>query len=1682
MQSSRQRATQSVSRLLVSRSVQSRKAVLAAAIAALAAGGTVRAADFVYTPAGSTDSMSSGTNWSATPVSAVDTTLTIVGDNTTVQTAAQISETQNDIGNFSLNILNLQGTGAASGGASQITISNGTLNFISNGGLDPVINLNALNGTAGVNYIVSSALNLANNTTITGSGNANFTISGNIAGAGGLTKSGSSTVVLSGANTYSGNTAITAGVLQVNSAAALSGYNSAGKVSMSGGTLRLMAGGTTQWGASQISSLLSNGNFSGGSIGLTVDSGNTFAYGSAITQPIGLIKAGTGTVVLSGSNSYTGGTSITNGVLIVSSDSNLGAAGGTVSLNGGVLQINGNSITSLDSRNVNWATINGGINVASASNTITSASGLGGAGNFTKWGAGTLSLQGASSHTGATTINGGVLDLGTAGAPGTGALTVAGGELRVAGSSAGPKSMSVGTLNANAFVTSATASGGRAVVTLVADPSQPITLTASALAARSYGATTLYRGTNLGSAVSGTPGVANILFASAPAAGNDGITSSFAATGGGGVNTTEAPVLRGALADTSATGNGSAFATYEAGFGVRPLKTSEQVTTYPGSTSNDNVRLNLTGAAAITGVTTNTLQLDNTSGSAQTVTNTGTLLVPAHGLLFSGNSPITLTGGSMLANTRDLVILSTNTSAGGATISSSLNASSGSGQRGYTFGGPGLINVTSAIAGGSVGGIAVNGPGTVNFTGTTLQSSGFGVNVAGGTLKLGTTTVLGTSSGFSGTRPWRVSGAGTLDLNGANLSAISATANTIDFLADLNGSGGTITNTNASASTLTVSAGTTTSGTFTFSGTITGNVAVVRSLRQGSPNNSTMTQVLSGANTYTGPTIVNGGTLMLGRNDALPTNTALNVNGNTVSGTTVPGVLNLAGFNQTVGSLAGTTSSLAAYIENDTPGTTSVLTVGGSASTTYANTLRDNAGTGGTVALAKSGSGILTLTGSNTYTGGTTITGGTLRANNTSGSATGTGPVNINSGGTLDGIGSVGGTVIVNSGGKFAPGNSVGSMTVDKLTTNSGGNIDVEFSLSSNDFVTVTANNGLTINGGSLNLFQENTSVPFSAPGTYNLFQLTGAVQGSGTLSVSNPQFGRSYVVAPSGGFLTLTITSTIVTSNWTDGANNGLWSDTGNWSAGVPNSQGAIAAFGGAISAPRTVNLGASRTVGEVNFDNASNAYTLAGGTLTMDNSTANAAINNVNGNHFISSAVALNGNTIANVVNASETLSISGNISGAGNLTKSGAGTLVLSGNNTHARTVVGAGIVAVSADAPLGTGSTLINAGTLAVTSSFTTARTIQVGNAASTIDVASAQALQLDGTVSDGPTTGTLKKTGTGTLIINGSVSATGGTNVSEGVLQLGTTGGSTGSLGSGPVAIASGAAIVAQRPNATITGAVSGAGTIRQNVTGGTLTLSGSNSAFTGVIEATASNVVAAHTNGIGGATVNLNNATLTQSTSSNIYNGGTLAGGFSKLVLTGSNTLNTGGSTMTVGAELSGDATTSITRTGASTLALGVSGNNNFSNASFSGTFTNSTGTLLFASRGAGSATAKWVFNGGPVLLNNLGGSINLGYIEGSSSISLTSGSGRFSVGGANLSGSYSADILTGGGNLGFAKVGNATLTLSGQNTFAGNDGVTFSTSVSTDTTWSSWEAPWWRDQAPTERPADRLVDLTPAS
>ncbi|MER8826424.1 autotransporter domain-containing protein [Mesorhizobium sp. M0938] len=162
------------------------------------------------------------------------------------------------------------------------------------------------------------------------------------------------------------------------------------------------------------------------------------------------------------------------------------------------------------------------------------------------------------------------------------------------------------------------------------------------------------------------------------------------------------------------------------------------------------------------------------------------------------------------------------------------------------------------------------------------------------------------------------------------------------------------------------------------------------------------TLTLSGPNTYTGATDISGGVLKAGAAGALAAGSDFIVGANAM--------LDLAGFDQTIGSLSGTGSVDLA---------TARLTAGGNdADTVFGGT------TGGTGGLTKTGGGTMELAGVNTYSGTTEVEQGELRISGSIAASF----VQVAVGAILSGNGTVGTTTVA---GTLARETDGGTMTVD---------------------------------------------------------------------------------------------------------------------------------------------------------------------------------------------------------------------------------------------------------------------------------------------------------------------------------------------------------------------------------------------------------------------------------------------------------------------------------------------------------------------------------------------------------------------------------------------------------------------------------------------------------------------------
>lgn len=410
--------------------------------------------------------------------------------------------------------------------------------------------------------------------------------------------------------------------------------------------------------------------------------------------------------------------------------------------------------------------------------------------------------------------------------------------------------------------------------------------------------------------------------------------------------------------------------------------------------------------------------------------------------------------------------------------------------------------------------------------------------------------------------------------------------------------------------------------------------------------------------------------------------------------------------------------------------------------------------TGGTVLFARS-------SGNTVAAGGTfSISGGTFLAGNVSGSATGTTPVNA-SGGSVGGTGIMNSTVTIGSGATLAPGiDGVGRLTVAGLTLDTGSLLAFDFTNTvAYDNVDVTGLNGLTINGGTISALATGTATPYAGNGTYNLIRYNGVIGGTGVSALSiDPATqiaGKTYSLGEAGGFVTLTITAAGGASSFWNVDAAGLWTTAGNWTDGtIPNSPSASAGLGGGgtpITAPRTVTLDATQTVGTLSFNSAQPFTVTGAGSLTLDDTGAAASITAAAGSHTVNVPLALTaGGAVVTVTGETDTLSLNGAITGSTSLAKSGPGTLVLSADNTYSGgTTIGAGTL------QLGTGGS-----TGAVTGPISNDGILRLNRSDTALDISS-------------PVTGTgsLQKTGTGTAALSAANTFTGPTTITQGVLAV-----------------------------------------------------------------------------------------------------------------------------------------------------------------------------------------------------------------------------------------------------------------------------------------------------------------------
>jgi alpha-L-rhamnosidase len=231
-------------------------------------------------------------------------------------------------------------------------------------------------------------------------------------------------------------------------------------------------------------------------------------------------------------------------------------------------------------------------------------------------------------------------------------------------------------------------------------------------------------------------------------------------------------------------------------------------------------------------------------------------------------------------------------------------------------------------------------------------------------------------------------------------------------------------------------------------------------------------------------------------------------------------------------------------------------------------------------------------------------------------------------------------------------------------------------------------------------------------------------------------------------------------------------WNINANWNNGIAfaNSSQAVAIISNGITANQSITLNQSITVGSLEIGAPGGSYNIAanGGTLTLDNTPAAACVLELSTSQGDTiSAPIINNGSLAITNYSANTLTLSGNLSGAANGLMVN-GSVTLSGVNTYSGgTTISGGTLLIGGAGELGGGAyggAIANAGTLTFNSSA---------------------AQNLSGTISG---TGALNQTGNGSLTLSGANTYTGPTTITGGTLFLSGDGTSTGLLQKTPAIV------------------------------------------------------------------------------------------------------------------------------------------------------------------------------------------------------------------------------------------------------------------------------------------------------
>jgi autotransporter-associated beta strand protein len=885
---------------------------------------------------------------------------------------------------------------------------------------------------------------------------------------------------------------------------------------------------------------------------------------------------------------------------------------------------------------------------------------------------------------------------------------------------------------------------------------------------------------------------------------------------------TELDVVNGQSDLTSATTFGGTTPTAANDITFTAVTYSPAAFTISGNSTVNFGTLNDLSATALTlsngtASTTATLNLGGGTGDSVSGSASGDLLYVASG------GTLTIQNGTGILN---LALASSGNFdvAGTATISSVI---SGTGF-GITKTGAGTLTLsgTNTFTGGltvnagvvSVGNVVANLGGTspvtldgatatlkttntaasTNTTHTvTIGASGGTINIAGtATASQNSRVIFNTTNALTGSGALTVTGAGTLGtatgvntrFGGAGALVLSSSNNYSGNITLQNGGLIEYGNATALSPTATITLGN--------EAEFAVNSAVVNQNVTVSGGTNSVLSFATNAPTFAGNVTMNADLLIGLRNWYTPSS-----NVNTAQNGTISGVISGAGNLSTAGSTTASTAvtltltGANTYTGNTSLGANTTLASVMPVSRTYAGVIS------GSGSFTKDGPGTLTLTGTNTYTGTTTISYGTVNVGNgTIGSMVSTPLTFSGSGGTINFNEAAGSS------------QSMGALTF------SAGEANVQSTYGGSGNTSLTFSNVVARSAGATANFVVSGGTTTGATPTNKIVftQVAGATPTTGALLDKGYFFGGSnYAAYDANGYV----------RDYQTGDTNAASSGAG--PSTIANTSTNNVFLTGADTAQTTA------TVNTINMGNTGTIALSASQTLSTNGLlvSGNNAATISGGTGASLNAATAGGELVIRTDLSTDNLDISTpivNNTSASALTKSGAGTLTLSGtgNSYSGATTVDAGTLSLS--------GTLTGGGAITVKSGATFSETSGgVISGASTFTSSGTSTLAGANTYTGATTVsaGTLNYTGT---LTNGAAAITVGNTVSSAVMNIGSSGtikGTTVLIGSSNA----GSAAVYQT-SGTLTNTTTGGGgfqigsatgaTAYYNLSGGVINLGG----------------------------------------------------------------------------------------------------------------------------------------------------------------------------------------------------------------------------------------------------------------